>query len=66
MVLNSKTGILFNVIKIRLFCGKEDKMRKGISIWSFAEQNIEKVFMLAHDAGFEGVEPALSQKVRLI
>lgn len=34
-------------------------MKKGISIWSFAETNLEKCFSLAKDAGFDGVEVAL-------
>ncbi len=34
-------------------------MKKGISIWSFAEPNLKKCFELAKDAGFEGVEVAL-------
>ncbi len=36
-------------------------MKKGISIWSFAETDLEKVFALAKDAGFEGVELALDE-----
>ncbi|MBR5543570.1 MAG: sugar phosphate isomerase/epimerase [Oscillospiraceae bacterium] len=34
-------------------------MKKGISIWSFAEPDIKKCFELAKDAGFDGVELAL-------
>ncbi len=34
-------------------------MKKGISIWSFAEPSLKKCFELAKDAGFEGVEVAL-------
>ncbi|MBQ8637306.1 MAG: sugar phosphate isomerase/epimerase [Clostridia bacterium] len=34
-------------------------MKKGISVWSFAEESLEKCFYLAKDAGFEGVEVAL-------
>ena len=34
-------------------------MKKGISIWSFAEPNLKKCFELAKDAGFDGVEVAL-------
>ncbi len=34
-------------------------MKKGISIWSFAEPDLKKCFALAKDAGFEGVEVAL-------
>lgn len=34
-------------------------MKKGISIWSFAEPDIKKCFQLAKDAGFDGVEVAL-------
>ena len=37
-------------------------MKKGISIWSFAEPNLEKCFALAKDAGFDGVEVALDEK----
>lgn len=36
-------------------------MKKGISVWSFAEKNINNVFKLAKNAGFEGVELALSE-----
>lgn len=36
-------------------------MKKGISIWSFAEESLEKCFALAKDAGFEGVELALDR-----
>ena len=34
-------------------------MKKGISIWSFAEPDLKKCFALAKDAGFDGVEVAL-------
>lgn len=34
-------------------------MKKGISIWSFAETDLDKVFALAKDAGFDGVELAI-------
>ncbi len=34
-------------------------MKKGISIWSFAEPDLKKCFQLAKDAGFDGVEVAL-------
>ena len=34
-------------------------MKKGISIWSFAEPDLKKCFELAKDAGFDGVELAL-------
>jgi len=34
-------------------------MKKGISIWSFAEPDLKKCFLLAKDAGFDGVEVAL-------
>ncbi len=34
-------------------------MKKGISIWSFAEPDIKKCFQLAKDAGYDGVEVAL-------
>ena len=36
-------------------------MKKGISIWSFAEPDIKKCFKLAKDAGFDGVEVALDE-----
>lgn len=36
-------------------------MKKGISIWSFAETDLEKCFALAKDAGFDGVELALDK-----
>ena len=36
-------------------------MKKGISIWSFANSNLEDVFKLAKDAGFEGVEVAMDE-----
>lgn len=36
-------------------------MKKGISIWSFAEPSLEKCFQLAKDAGYEGVEVALDE-----
>lgn len=35
-------------------------MKKGISIWSFAEPDIKECFRLAKDAGFDGVEVALA------
>lgn len=34
-------------------------MKKGISIWSFTETDLEKIFKIAKDAGFDGVELAL-------
>ena len=37
-------------------------MKKGISIWSFAEPDLKKCFELAKDAGFDGVEVALDEK----
>ena len=37
-------------------------MKKGISIWSFAEPNLKKCFELAKDAGFDGVEVALADE----
>ena len=37
-------------------------MKKGISIWSFAEKDLKKCFELAKDAGFDGVEVALDEK----
>ena len=36
-------------------------MKKGISIWSFAEPDLRKCFELAKDAGFDGVEVALDE-----
>ncbi len=36
-------------------------MKKGISIWSFAETDLKKCFELAKDAGFDGVEVALDE-----
>jgi len=36
-------------------------MKKGISIWSFAETDLKKCFEIAKDAGFEGVEVALDE-----
>ncbi|MBR5504695.1 MAG: sugar phosphate isomerase/epimerase [Clostridia bacterium] len=36
-------------------------MKKGISIWSFAEPDLKKCFELAKDAGFDGVELALAE-----
>lgn len=36
-------------------------MKKGISIWSFPAQSLKDSFMLAKDAGFEGVEVALDE-----
>lgn len=37
-------------------------MKKGISIWSFAETDLKRCFELAKDAGFDGVEVALDEK----
>ena len=37
-------------------------MKKGISIWSFAEPDIKECFKLAKDAGFDGVEVALDEQ----
>lgn len=37
-------------------------MKKGISIWSFAETDLKKCFELAKEAGFDGVEVALDEK----
>ncbi len=34
-------------------------MKKGISIWSFAEKDLKKCMWLAKDAGFDGLELAL-------
>lgn len=36
-------------------------MKKGISIWSFAETDLKKCFELARDAGFDGVELSLDE-----
>ncbi len=36
-------------------------MKKGISIWSFAETDLEKCMKLAKDAGFDGIELALDE-----
>jgi len=36
-------------------------MKKGISIWSFAETDLEKCMMIAKDAGFDGIELALDE-----
>ena len=36
-------------------------MKKGISIWSFAEADLDRVFAFAKDAGFDGVELALAE-----
>ena len=36
-------------------------MKKGISIWSFAESDLKKCMMLAKDAGFDGIELALDE-----
>lgn len=36
-------------------------MKKGISIWSFTEPDLKKCFMMAKDAGFDGVEVALDE-----
>ncbi len=35
-------------------------IKKGISIWSFAETDLEKCFSYAKDAGFDGIELALA------
>lgn len=37
-------------------------MKKGISIWSFAEPDLKKCLTLAKDAGFDGVEVALDEQ----
>ena len=34
-------------------------MKKGISIWSFPVQSLNRNFVLAKSAGFEGIEVAL-------
>lgn len=36
-------------------------MKKGISIWSFAQTDLKKCFEIAKDAGFDGVEVALDE-----
>lgn len=36
-------------------------MKKGISIWSFAETDLKKCMSLAKDAGFDGIELALDE-----
>ena len=36
-------------------------MKKGISIWSFAETDLKKCFELAKDAGFDGIELGLDE-----
>ena len=36
-------------------------MKKGISIWSFPAMKLQEAFLLAKDAGFEGVEVALDE-----
>ena len=36
-------------------------MKKGISIWSFAETDLRKCMELAKDAGFDGIELALNE-----
>lgn len=41
-------------------------MKKGISVWSFpGDWPLERIFASARDAGFEGVEVALSEKGEL-
>lgn len=36
-------------------------MKKGISIWSFAESDLRKCMTIAKDAGFDGIELALDE-----
>ncbi len=36
-------------------------MKKGISIWSFAETDLRKCMLLAKEAGFDGIELALDE-----
>lgn len=36
-------------------------MKKGISVWSFQETELEKIFALAKDAGYDGVELSLDE-----
>lgn len=38
------------------------KMKKGISIWSFAGADLKENMLLAKDAGFDGIELALDEK----
>ncbi len=37
-------------------------MKKGISIWSFAEPDLRKCMVMAKDAGFDGIELALDEE----
>lgn len=37
-------------------------MKKGISIWSFAETDLKKCMIIAKDAGFDGIELALDEE----
>ena len=37
-------------------------MKKGISIWSFAKQDMKKCLVMAKNAGFDGVELALDEE----
>ena len=37
-------------------------MKKGISIWSFAEPDLRKCMEIAKDAGFDGIELALDEE----
>ncbi len=40
-------------------------MKKGINIWSFPTQTLKESFLMAKDAGFDGVEVALFEKGEL-
>ena len=40
-------------------------MQKGISVWSFTQTKLSECFKLAKDAGFDGVEVALSESGEL-
>lgn len=37
-------------------------MKKGINIWSFAETDLQKIFKITKNAGFEGIELALTDE----
>ena len=42
-------------------------MKKGISIWSFTDQqDLKKCFEIAKDAGFDGVEVALDELIKIV
>ncbi len=46
---------------VRNYAKEEHKMKKGISIWSFAGADVKENLRLAKDAGFDGVELALNE-----